>query len=57
MPVKSTEATSEEMSAGWSDKIQIDTTHFVCAKPAATPTATQAGGVTAGASGPGVEET
>ena len=26
-----------EMGAKWSDKIQIDTTHFVCTTPAATP--------------------
>jgi len=53
--VKSTEAALEEMSAGWSNKIQIDTTHFVCTTPAATPTAAQASGGTVGASGPGVE--
>ena len=53
--VNSTEAALEEMSAGWSNKIQIDTTHFVCTTPAATPTAAQASGGTVGASGPGVE--
>ncbi|CDO75372.1 hypothetical protein BN946_scf184767.g7 [Trametes cinnabarina] len=42
-----------EMGAKWSDKIQIDTTHFVCTTPAATPGAAQAtGGVI---TGPGVE--
>ncbi|CDO76796.1 hypothetical protein BN946_scf184978.g25 [Trametes cinnabarina] len=42
-----------EMGAKWSDKIQIDTTHFVCTTPAATPGAAQAtGGVV---TGPGVE--
>jgi len=43
------------MGAGWSNKIQIDTTHFVCTTPAATPTAAQASGGAVGASGPGVE--
>ena len=38
-----------EMRAKWSDKIQIDTTHFVCTTPAAAPTAGQASG------GPSVE--
>lgn len=42
-----------EMGAKWSDKIQIDTTHFVCTTPAATPTGAQATGGAAGA--PGVE--
>ncbi|TDL30072.1 hypothetical protein BD410DRAFT_759264 [Rickenella mellea] len=42
-----------EMRARWSDKIQIDTTHFVCTTPAATPAGAGAtGGVS---SGPGVE--
>ena len=43
----------QEMGAKWSDKIEIDTTHFVCTTPAATP-----GGaaVTGGLStAPGVE--
>ncbi|KAI0691356.1 hypothetical protein C8T65DRAFT_763114 [Cerioporus squamosus] len=31
-----------EMGAKWSDKIQIDTTHFVCTTPAATPSAAHA---------------
>ena len=52
---KSTEAALEEMGAGWSNKIQIDTTHFVCNTPATTPTAAQATGGTVGVSGPGVE--
>ncbi|KAI6097496.1 hypothetical protein F5141DRAFT_1011228 [Pisolithus sp. B1] len=43
-----------EMKAKWSDKIQIDTTHFVCTTPAMTPSGAQAsGGSVAG--GPGVE--
>ncbi|KAG5644803.1 hypothetical protein DXG03_007625 [Asterophora parasitica] len=42
-----------EMKAKWSEKIQIDTTHFVCTTPAATPSGAQ---VTGGASSaPGVE--
>ncbi|KAF9441012.1 hypothetical protein P691DRAFT_739912 [Macrolepiota fuliginosa MF-IS2] len=43
----------QEMKAKWSDKIQIDTTHFVCTTPAATPTGAQASGNASGA--PGVE--
>ncbi|KAF8885806.1 hypothetical protein BD779DRAFT_1532492 [Infundibulicybe gibba] len=42
-----------EMKAKWSDKIQIDTTHFVCTTPAATPSGAQVTGNTTGA--PGVE--
>ncbi|KAG6845522.1 hypothetical protein H0H87_007766 [Tephrocybe sp. NHM501043] len=42
-----------EMKAKWSDKIQIDTTHFVCTTPATTPSGAQATGGTTGA--PGVE--
>ncbi|KAH7881736.1 hypothetical protein F5I97DRAFT_2069731 [Phlebopus sp. FC_14] len=43
-----------EMKAKWSDKIQIDTTHFVCTSPAVTPTGAHAsGGNVVG--GPGVE--
>jgi hypothetical protein len=42
-----------EMRAKWSDKIQIDTTHFVCTTPAATSTGAQATGNRADA--PGVE--
>ena len=42
-----------EMRAKWSDKIQIDTTHFVCTTPAATPLSPQSSGSTGGA--PGVE--
>ncbi|KAJ3839709.1 fibronectin type III/BRCA1 domain-containing protein [Lentinula raphanica] len=42
-----------EMNAKWSDKIQIDTTHFVCTTPAATPNGAQASGSASGA--PGVE--
>ena len=38
-----------EMKAKWSDRIQIDTTHFVCTTPAATPSgATVAGNATGG---------
>ncbi|KAJ4477439.1 hypothetical protein J3R30DRAFT_219362 [Lentinula aciculospora] len=42
-----------EMNAKWSDKIQIDTTHFVCTTPAATPNGAQASGNAGGS--PGVE--
>ncbi|CAL1710372.1 unnamed protein product [Somion occarium] len=42
-----------EMGAKWSDKIQIDTTHFVCTTPAATPSGAQATGSIS--SSPGVE--
>ncbi|KAI3598440.1 chitin biosynthesis protein [Moniliophthora roreri] len=42
-----------EMGAKWSEKIQIDTTHFVCTTPAATPSGAQASGIVGGA--PGVE--
>ncbi|KZP19428.1 hypothetical protein FIBSPDRAFT_911438 [Athelia psychrophila] len=42
-----------EMGAKWSDKIQIDTTHFVCTTPAATPSGAQATGSRVDA--PGVE--
>ncbi|KAI0630917.1 hypothetical protein C8Q77DRAFT_1130084 [Trametes polyzona] len=42
-----------EMGAKWSDKIQIDTTHFVCTTPAATPSGAQASGSII--TGPGVE--
>lgn len=42
-----------EMRAKWSDKIQIDTTHFVCTTPAATLSGAQATGNRADA--PGVE--
>ncbi|KAF8337209.1 fibronectin type III/BRCA1 domain-containing protein [Amanita rubescens] len=34
----------QEMNGKWSDKIQIDTTHFVCTTPAAVPSAAQAAG-------------
>ncbi|KAF8318097.1 hypothetical protein DL93DRAFT_2054764 [Clavulina sp. PMI_390] len=40
----------EEMKAKWSDRIQIDTTHFVCTTPAPTPSgATVAGNASVGA--------
>ncbi|KAI0759265.1 hypothetical protein BD413DRAFT_287637 [Trametes elegans] len=42
-----------DMGAKWSDKIQIDTTHFVCTTPAATPSSAQATGSVI--TGPGVE--
>ncbi|KIK17919.1 hypothetical protein PISMIDRAFT_684693 [Pisolithus microcarpus 441] len=43
-----------DMKAKWSDKIQIDTTHFVCTTPAMTPSGAKAsGGSVAG--GPGIE--
>jgi chitin biosynthesis protein CHS5 len=42
-----------EMRAKWSEKIQIDTTHFVCTTPAATASGAQASGNRAEA--PGVE--
>ncbi|KAF5364113.1 hypothetical protein D9756_000087 [Leucocoprinus leucothites] len=42
-----------DMKAKWSEKIQIDTTHFVCTTPAATPPGAQAAGNTGGT--PGVE--
>jgi chitin biosynthesis protein CHS5 len=43
----------DEMHAKWSEKIQIDTTHFVCTTPAATPSGAQATGNQSSA--PGVE--
>ncbi|KAF8589633.1 hypothetical protein K439DRAFT_1332277 [Ramaria rubella] len=43
----------QDMRAKWSDKIQIDTTHFVCTTPAATPNGSQPSGGLSG--GPGVE--
>lgn len=43
----------EEMRAKWSDRIQIDTTHFICTTPAATPSGAHAAGNSSGA--PGVE--
>ncbi|KAG8968317.1 Chitin synthase, class 5 [Tulasnella sp. 419] len=43
----------EDMKAKWSDKVQIDTTHFVCTTPAATPSGAQATGNVSNA--PGVE--
>ncbi|KAJ7612363.1 hypothetical protein DFH06DRAFT_1015359 [Mycena polygramma] len=42
-----------DMRAKWSDKIQIDTTHFVCTTPAATPSGAQPSGSSPIA--PGVE--
>jgi len=47
-------AALHQMKAKWSDKIQIDTTHFVCTTPAMTPSGAHAsGGSVSG--GPGVE--
>ncbi|KAF6748945.1 hypothetical protein DFP72DRAFT_915096 [Ephemerocybe angulata] len=46
-------AALDAMGAKWSEKIQIDTTHFVCTTPAATPQGAAATGSNAGA--PGVE--
>ncbi|KAF5333120.1 hypothetical protein D9611_002843 [Ephemerocybe angulata] len=46
-------AALDAMGAKWSEKIQIDTTHFVCTTPAATPLGAAATGSNAGA--PGVE--
>lgn len=43
----------QEMGAKWSDKIQIDTTHFVCTTPAVTPSGAEASGAVSSA--PGVE--
>ncbi|KAL4076439.1 hypothetical protein V8B97DRAFT_1862840 [Scleroderma yunnanense] len=37
-------AALREMKAKWSDKIQIDTTHFVCTTPAMTPSGARASG-------------
>ena len=34
----------QEMGAKWSDNIQIDTSHFVCTTPAATPTGANVAG-------------
>ncbi|KAG8937074.1 Chitin synthase, class 5 [Tulasnella sp. 418] len=45
----------EDMKAKWSDKVQIDTTHFVCTTPAATPSGAQATGNVSNA--PGVDGT
>lgn len=42
-----------DMQAKWSDKIQIDTTHFVCTTPAAIPSGSQSSSNLSG--GPGVE--
>ena len=35
--LENTKLALREMGAKWSDKIQIDTSHFVCTTPAATP--------------------
>lgn len=42
-----------ELGGKWSDRIQIDTTHFVCTTPAATPSGAEATGGVSNA--PGVE--
>jgi hypothetical protein len=46
-------ASIKNMGAKWSEKIQIDTTHFVCSTPASTPAATASTGNAPTA--PGVE--
>lgn len=47
-------AALHQIKAKWSEKIQIDTTHFVCTTPAMTPSGARAsGGSVSG--GPGVE--
>lgn len=45
----------QEMGARWSDKIQIDTTHFVCTTPATTPAGAQASGSNVPTNAPGIE--
>ena len=44
------------MSAGWSNKIQIDTTRFVCTTPTLASAAAQASGGIVDVSGPEVED-
>jgi chitin biosynthesis protein CHS5 len=39
-----TKATLEELGAKWADKMEIDTTHFVCTTPAATLDGAQVSG-------------
>jgi chitin biosynthesis protein CHS5 len=51
--LENAKAALKEMRAKWSDKIQIDTTHFVCTTPAATVGGAQATG--GSVSAPGVE--
>ncbi len=51
--LENTKMALREMKAKWSDKIQIDTTHFICTTPAVTTNGAQATGNSAGA--PGVE--
>ncbi|KAG7447778.1 uncharacterized protein BT62DRAFT_947948 [Guyanagaster necrorhizus] len=51
--LENTKMALREMKAKWSDKIQIDTTHFICTTPAMTTNGAQATGDTAGA--PGIE--
>ncbi|KAK0207107.1 hypothetical protein DFS33DRAFT_1256744 [Desarmillaria ectypa] len=51
--LENTKMALREMKAKWSDKIQIDTTHFICTTPAVTATGAQATGNAAGA--PGIE--
>lgn len=41
----------KDMKAKWSEKIEIDTTQFICTTPAATPTGSGAIGSTGGAPG------
>ena len=42
--LENAKAALKEMKAKWSDKIQIDTTHFVCTTPASTSTTGQTSG-------------
>lgn len=51
--LESAQAALQQMGAKWSDRIQIDTTHFVCTTPAATPNGAEATGSMTSA--PGVE--
>lgn len=53
MMLENSKKALDAMGAKWSDKIQIDTTHFVCTTPAATPSGAEATGSLASA--PGVE--
>ena len=52
---EASKAALQEMGARWSDKIQIDTTHFVCTTPATTPAGAQASGSSVQANAPGIE--
>ncbi|KAI5893094.1 uncharacterized protein SCHCODRAFT_02620833 [Schizophyllum commune H4-8] len=52
---EASKAALQEMGARWSDKIQIDTTHFVCTTPATTPAGAQASGSSVPTNAPGIE--